>query len=353
MASPRLLSHSEIQMALTCPARHAFAYTGRLTAGTTLRSRSIAVVLSEGRAWGAAVAKWHEKGHTLLGAVEAVEALRASLDEDELQMRVAGLSPDLTQRVQIEEKLISIFSHYTATQKPLRNLTRLEDEIIERIPSRGGVKRSTHYRFQCFIDGWTTDIDENPWLVEFKLRNRLSSTQLIQTDRQLRWYSWALREAKGIEPVGVILDERLNQAPKPARLLKDRHGGHTVSHAIHQLCTAEEYVAACQHFGVEPLQETLRHLNARAWGMRTHIMFRKGELDEAGLELTSAAKLIRDLDSGELAPIRNVSAMNCNGCRFREICPHPEDELYVDTLFERTIPKRKRLPHGTEVHSAA
>ena len=55
----RQLSFTEIQTALTCEGRHAFQYTGRLTGGETLKRKQIAVELSNGRAWGAAVAAWH------------------------------------------------------------------------------------------------------------------------------------------------------------------------------------------------------------------------------------------------------------------------------------------------------
>ena len=55
----------------------------------------------------------------------------------------------------------------------------------------------------------------------------------------------------------------------------------------------------------------------------------------------SAACLIRDLDSGERIPIRNVRPQNCRSCAFREICPAPDSEL-VDAWFERVPPKRDR-----------
>ena len=56
--APRLLSHTEIDTALTCFARWDFAYGGHL-AGATLKPREIAPVLSDGRAWGNAVAAYH------------------------------------------------------------------------------------------------------------------------------------------------------------------------------------------------------------------------------------------------------------------------------------------------------
>jgi hypothetical protein len=72
------------------------------------------------------------------------------------------------------------------------------------------------------------------------------------------------------------------------------------------------------------------------------ILFRDGELDEAGRELVTAAQLIRDLDAGHLEPLRHVSPMTCNGCRYRRICANPDDELFVESLFELVEPKRER-----------
>lgn len=348
MAEPRLLSHTEIETALTCWARHSFQYTGHLTNGTTLQRRAIPTILSEGRAWGSAVAKWHEQSQSLLAYFHAAEALRSSLDDDELKMASRGVHMTADARTASEERLNAILAHYVQTTDPLENLTRIEHQVVVGIPSRAMTGRaSTRYRFQALIDGWTVDDMGRPWLVEFKLRGTLMSVHLMQTSRQLRWYAWALRKAKGIEPFGVLVDERLNEAPRDPRIVKAKRKGEgvdgwTVSHAVNQLTTPERYVNACADYGAEVNEETLAHLDRIQWSQRVPLMFRPGEIDEAGRELTAAAKLIRDLDSGELAPIRHATPGNCNRCRFMEICPNPDDELYVDTLFERTIPKRQR-----------
>ncbi len=335
---PRLLSHTEIETAMSCWARHAFAYTGHLTEGTTLRRRAVARTLSEGRAHGRAAATWHAKGNTLLAAFDASEALYASLREDEVQMLTRGVELGPDEWTDITEHLLGIEAHYMSVAPPLSNLTREEDRIEVPIPSRTGRQGSTRYRFECFIDGWNVDDDQMPWLVEFKLRKRLTPLVVLQNDRQLRRMAWALRKYRGIEPVGVIVDERLNAVPKPARVLKSGKP----SHAKDQLTTAESYVAVCQELGDEPHPDTLDHLRAQRWQQRVPIIFRPDEIDEAGEELASAAKLIRDLDSKALAPIRHASTQTCNGCRFKEICPNPQDDLLVDTLFERTVPKRLR-----------
>lgn len=337
MAQPRLLSHSEIDTALTCWARHAFAYTGRLTDGYALRPREIPLVLSEGRAHGAAVAKWHERGKTLMAALEAADALRRSLVEDEQEMRAVGLEPSVQDRVATEARLMDILGHYVTTVEPLGNLTRLEDEVIVPIPSRTGINASSRYRFQCFIDGWTVDEQGRAWLVEFKLRRRLHTVELIANSRQMRWYAWALRQAKGIEPVGVLVDETWNEVVAPPRMIASG-----VSHAKQQRTTAELYIAVCREHGVEPHVDTVDHFDSIRWHHRVPVLFRDGELDQAGRELVTAAQLIRDLDSGQLEPLRHVSPMTCGPCRFRRVCANPQDQLFVESLFTLEPPKRLR-----------
>ena len=203
---------------MACWARHAFAYTGHLSDGTTLRPRAIPIVLSEGRAFGAAAARWHERGHTLLAAIDGAEALRRSLDEDEREHPVF-----VDQRVVVEERLLELYAHYIDITEPLPNLTRLEDEVITAIPSRTGRHHSNRFRFQCLIDGWT-ELDTGPWLVEFKLRKRLHTVQQIAASRQIRWYAWALREVKGIDPVGVLVEQRLNEVPRAGADPQERPG---------------------------------------------------------------------------------------------------------------------------------
>jgi hypothetical protein len=337
MLGPRLLSYSEIETAMTCWARWDFAYGGRL-AGDTLKSKLIAPILSEGRAWGAGVAAWHASTDTLLAPLEAHRALSDSLDQDEAEMEEHGLPTALEQRVESESRLSAMLDHYMATAVPLPNLTRLEGEVVVAIPSRSGKGASTRYRFQCFLDGFTAD-DGEQWIVEFKLRKQLQDAALIQKSRQPRWYAWALTASQnGHSPTGVLIDERLNDVPKPPRILKSG----SPSHAKDQLCTAADYSEACLNAGEEPKLEVVEHLRSRKWQQRIPLMFRQGEIEDAGRDLVSAAKLIRDLDSGELTPVRNASKMHCAGCRYRDVCAEPSDQLFVDSLFERTVPKRLR-----------
>jgi hypothetical protein len=352
---PRLLSYSEVETALTCWARWDFSYGGRL-AGSTLKSKSIAPVLSDGRAWGAAVAAWHAHSGELLAGFYAQEALRASLAADEATMRAAGLPVSAESLLEADTRLSARLGHYMATATPFPNLTKLEGEIVVPLPSRAGPRSSPRYRFQCFLDGFTNDTGQE-WLVEFKLRNQLTPPALLVKQRQPRWYAWAWAKQNGRLPAGVIVEERLNEAPRAARLVKARRkadgiNGLVPSHDKAQVTTPEAYIELCLEFGEDPHDDVVDALRARIWQQRFPLAFRPAEIDAVGRELVDAAKLIRNLDAGEFRPIRNATKMNCSGCRFRDICAEPGDELYVESLFTRTVPKRLREPKSKEaVHA--
>jgi hypothetical protein len=123
-----------------------------------------------------------------------------------------------------------------------------------------------------------------------------------------------------------------------------------VSHASDQLTTPERYRAACAVYGEEPVGDVIRALEARRWHQRIPIQFRPSELEEAGHELRSAARLIRDLDSGDLYPIRNATVRTCAGCRFRDICDDPTPEV-VDLYFDRQ-PAKKRRDNAPQIAEA-
>lgn len=349
----RVLSFTEIQTALTCQAQWDFAYGGRL-AGSTLKPKGVAPILSEGRAWGAAVAAWHHHGGELLALWEAHRALKASLDADVAEMAKRGWPlPPLEQRNETEDRLSAMLDHYAATATPLPNLTRLEGEVMVAIPSRSGRRASTRYRLQCFLDGFTAE-DNQQWIVEFKLRGRLTDPVLLKRQRQPLWYAWGLRTQQGgYPPSGVIVDERLNEVPKPAKINKGRvskahpNGQPAPSHAVDQLTTPELYAEACHQYGEMPKLEVMDALRQRQWQQRYPLSYRPSQLDDAGAELVSAARLIRDLDNGTLTPIRNAQRAVCNGCKFKAICADPQDALFVESDFERTVPKRLREPKPT------
>jgi CRISPR/Cas system-associated exonuclease Cas4 (RecB family) len=342
-SSHRLLSYSEIETAMTCFARWDFAYGGRL-AGSTLKARERAAVLSGGSAWGAAVAAWHQaqgdRQMTIDGVAPewaAYEQLIRSLDADEKWQRENGIAVAPQTRMEQQDDLTQMLAHYMATVEPLPNLTMLEKQIIVGVPSRTGKRSSTRYRFLAKIDGYTV-VDGNEWVVEFKLRNRLHSVDLIQKERQHRWYAWAAARAAGLNPVGVIVEERLNSAPDSPQLTKTGR----VSHAKDQATTPDLYKLMCAEHGEEPKPEVVDALLQKEWFHRVPLAFRPDELEEAGRDLVTAAKLVRDLDSGDLSPVRNAQTMRCNFCRYRPICAEPQDRLYVDSLFQRTVPKRER-----------
>ncbi len=333
----RLLSHSEIETALACQAQHAFRYTGRLTDGDALKPRATAPRLREGRAWGAAVAAWHANADLgpMPAFVPAVKALEDSLAEDAAEQKEAGVYM-AEEHAEFSARLGSLLVHYTDTADQLA-IDRLEGQLLVGIPSRNGGRKSTRYRFEGYVDGVHLDGAGRTWIVEFKNRNRLSSFEQIQRSPQIRRYAWAYRERYGVDVAGVIVDERLNEIPKPARILASGKA----SHAKDQLTTPELYIAACEETGEEPKPETVEALTQRKWQARHTVIFRPGELDETGRELVSAAKLIQQLDSGELYPIRKPPPQGCGGCAFREICDSPDGDL-VDAYFRRVPPKRAR-----------
>lgn len=328
----RLLSHSETQALLSCQFRHAFSYTGALTGGEALAPKTTAPLLRDGRAWGRAVAAFHSAnpdGPAAEVRDRIFAALAGALAEDaEEQQRVGLYDADEHQRV--AEELEGMLAHYIA-EAPMLPIEQPEHEIVVPIPSRGGRRRSNRYRFQAFLDGIHVDSEGRHWIVEFKLRKKLSSLELIVLSRQIRWYAWAWREASGIEPTGVIVDERLKAVPTPVARNKDGRL------SARQGCTLADYNAAG---GCDP---TVREkLASKRWQQRERIFLTAAELDEAGRQLTSVAAQIRDFDSGALAPARNPSQFNCAGCPFLPICATPEDDELIDVLFDRVPAKRQR-----------
>jgi hypothetical protein len=347
----RALSYSEIISALTCQARHDFGYVGRL-AGSCLKPKQIAPRLSDGRAWGAAVASWHafSRHRTLEGAYDPGKALlaahvaaRASYEADLRDMALAGVWIDPIAEFDANERMGAIIDHYASTAEPMANMTKLEEEFDVPIRSRTGKRASTIYHLTGFIDGFVVDEHDHEWIVEFKLRDTLLPIELIRLDRQILWYAWARQQMTDRQVVGVITEQRLNEAPKPARIVQgDKKGTFRPSDARDQLTTPQLYLDLCAEFAYQPNPHTIEHLKARRWQERVPITFRPASLIQAGEELVSAAQLIRDLDRGDRFPIRNGTPYICSGCRFRKICAAPRDELYVESLFDRTEPKRLR-----------
>lgn len=329
----RLLSFSEISRALDCQAKWDFEYGGHL-AGTALKSKTVAPMLSGGRAWGAAVASLHSGSNGGTVGQAAIIAMDESLEIDAERQRRFGLH-DQTAHDELRARLLSMLLHYIDTAELFR-IERIEHELRVPIPSRTGMRSSNRYQLLCYLDGIQSEINGD-WLVEFKLRGRLSPVFLIELSRQLRWYAWAYWQQTGVKVIGVKVVERLNEVPKPARILASGKP----SHAKDQMTTVQSYTDACLEFGEEPHADVVEVLGQRIWQQTVPIIFRDGELEEAGQELVSAAKLIHQLDNGDLMPLRNAKAANCNGCFFKEICPSPDPHL-VDTFFERVPPKRDR-----------
>lgn len=374
----RAISFTEQSTLLTCQAQWDFNYGGYLTGdGTTLRQKATPVRLQEGRAWGAGVAAFHSAQVDPLDA--GIIALSASLDEEAKKLNEAGFY-DADAHRQMASKLRSLLEQYAEEEddKPtqIANLSRLEHELLVPLPSRSGKGDSSIYRLQVFFDG-VLEEDGRYWLVEYKLREKLSPLELIANSRQIRYYAWAWQREFGQPVTGVIVDERLNEQPKPARWVKPKKkeegivvdpdqaeelgapysdkerelyigdegklARRTVSHAKEQMTTPESYEAACEKAGEEPVAETLAEIASRRWSQRHPILLTEQEIEESGRELVSLGRQVARVDSGEVYPVRNVKPQNCNGCRFKQICNNPHDTELVDSLFDRK-PAKRNLP---------
>lgn len=312
-----------------------------------MRRKSISTTLSDGRAWGAAVAAWHAfRGSDGLESVydpqaarlAAHSALYEAYQADIVEQANAGIYVEPEVEVAQINRLHALLEHYMDTAVQLPNLTQLEGYFDVPLWSRTGRQRSTKYRFEGRIDGFTEQEQGDEWIVEFKLRGQLTPRKQLDLDRQQLWYAWAREQSTDSPVVGVILDERLNRVPDPARTLANGKP----SDAVSELTTEASYVELCGEVGVEPRPEKLEALRVRRWQQRVPILFRPNQLAEASLELISAGQVIHDLDAGEKWPIRNAHKYICNGCRFADICPNPQDTLYVETLFDRVPAKRHR-----------
>jgi CRISPR/Cas system-associated exonuclease Cas4 (RecB family) len=351
MAGTRMLSFSEIDMALQCTAKWDYAYGGRL-AGSTLKRRETSPTLQGGRAWGAAVAQWHAHGGDRVASLHAHRALSASLDEDYEQMVARDVDPGLRQRLDLEEHLSAVLDHYMDTVQPFDNFTLIEHEILVPILAVNGKDAwSSRYRYLAKLDGFTIDRDGMQWPVEFKLRESLTPFVLVARSRQPRWYTLALAVEQKFNPFGIIVEETWNRAPQEPKIVKAKRKtegieGRVPSTDPRQAVTPEAYSAVCEEYGVEPTRDTLLAFQGIRWTARHPIMLTAVELDEASEELREAAALIGRLDSGT-TPIRNAKPMNCRTCQFSPICDQPEDSMFVETMFVRGTPKRLRGTYTT------
>lgn len=324
MSLTRPISQSEVADLMQCPARWGFAY-GSL-AGHPIRPMHTALRLREGRAWGAAVQAWHTPGPDEMR--RAYNALLDSLEDDQAFMERHGQGADEEEFAATLEKLKGALVQYCATAQRL-NLVGSEVDLRMWLDDPS-------WEYVCHLDGIHEDEDGWLWIVEFKLRDpgNFVPLEVIQLWRQVRWYALALRANRPAANIrGVIVDERLNGAPKPVRLNKNR------SVSAVQSCMLEEYLAACdgdpRYGGIptEPNEKTVAQLTAKVWQQRHMVLFTDEEMQDALEELFSAGKLIDLYADDTLKPIRNPSPRNCNHCSFRDICPDPKDERLRDSLY--------------------
>lgn len=327
----RLISHSEVSSLQDCSARHAFAYTGALTGGSALQAKDTPVLLREGRIWGAAVAALHAEGREVAFAI-----LDNELEKDcQLQEEAGLFDHDVYEAVR--NKLWTALEQY-AEEAEIIQLDRLEHELLVALPSRSGKRSSNRYYFLAYFDGLHTDPSGRTFLFEAKWRKTLSSYEMVANSRQIRRYAWAWRQETGRDIAGVIVDERLNGVPKEPRILKNEK----VSDAKDQVTTAALYEEACEERDQVINPDTVEALLSREWQKRHTVFLTDAEIEEAGKELVSLGQQVQLLDSGQLYPDRNVKPQLCNGCRFKDICNHPEDTDLVDALFNRVPAKRER-----------
>lgn len=326
----RRISHSEVSTLLTCQHRWDMSYGDQL-AGSSLKPKAVSSTLRDGRACGAGIAAY-DSGSSLDAAV--VE-MTDTLNQDAERLREFGVFDPVAYEESLA-LLTEILAHYAAENEPL-GITRLEEEIIVPIPSRSGLRDSNRYRLQLFLDG-VKDESDGPWLVENKLRGQLSSLLMISLSRQIRWYAWAYRKKYGVEPAGVIVNERLKAVPSEVKFNKNG----SVSKV--QSCTVDAYRAA----GGDD-EGVIEKLTAKNWLRRERVFLTTAEIDEAGQQLVSAGQQIRDFDTADRYPVRNPNPMFCGGCQFKEICPNPRDTELVNALFERTTPKKDRPTIREEV----
>jgi hypothetical protein len=346
MIQERVLSYTEVSTALTCEAQWDFKYGDKL-AGSSLNSKRLAPVLGLGRAWGAGMAAWHEihgphqltiEDEVLAPEVAAESAILTSLHRD---MTEGGLAADDAIAGHVQTLLTGL-ELYAAHTTPLVPFDRAEHKIVVPLPSRGGKRNSNRYRFEARVDG-VNETSQGVWLAEFKYRGRLTPVRLIARGRQPRHYAWAWREKYERDVLGIYVDETLRVPVLPPRLVKGKRkaDGLVPSHAKDQHTTARWYQAVCAEHGVDPDPDTFTALAQRVWTQRVPIIFRRGELDEAGRELVQAAKKVSDLDHGA-PPLRNVGRSTCDFCDFDVICDNPRNALDVEQHFTREPPKRDR-----------
>lgn len=327
----RWLSFSELSLLQRCEQAHDFRYVGQLTGGFALRPRQVTPRMREGTAWGVAVAALHETRELEAAHV----ALAQELGRQRTELEQAGaLDPE--QFEQSSRTLAAALDDYHRHGELLPDFGQRERRFAVRAPAvtrQGG--RSNAYGYLCFVDGVCVDDHGDPWIVEFKWRGRLDPLEWVHRSPQLAWAVWAARET-GLPVVGVVLDERLAEAPAPVALNKDG------SPSARQRCRVDTYLDACAQTGTTPNPKTVDQLRQRVWQRRAWIRYTAAELEFAEQALAGLATRVGQLDRGQITPVRNASPYTCPGCLFREICMTPHDHELLDALFDRVEPKRQR-----------
>lgn len=322
----RQVSYTEISKALRCEASWDFSYGGHIAGGQTFRLRRTSTTLSAGKAWGTAVAMWHQTNDLELAGA----AILGELDDEVQRQKDMGLEPDESEYLEAAERVYACLEHYAHTQGRFAEFGRVEKKLMFEV--------APGWEFVAYIDG---HMHRNgvPFIVENKFRASLTDREIIRKGRQWAWYAVAYRREYGIQgPVNVLVEETLNRAPQPPKILKSGK----VSSDKDQYTTKSLYLAACESTGTEPDMEKADRFDKRVWTQRVELVYSQEQLDEAERELQSAVMLIDDLDSGARYPIRCGTRTNCQSCDYAPICLGPESQEQLDNLYESKPPKRLR-----------
>ena len=175
----RTLSFTEISTALQCEAKHDFSYGDRL-AGSALKSKTVLPVLSGGRCLGRDGGGLARLGRPRPGARGDVRLARTGTPS----ASASSVYHDREQHTELRERLERIFAHYDHDRRAAAAALARGGRCWSRCPrSTARRGRRSKYRFLAYFDGIHEDAEGRVWLIEFKLRARLSALDLVANSR--------------------------------------------------------------------------------------------------------------------------------------------------------------------------
>lgn len=294
----RYIRRSEVRALLDCEAKWDFRYGDRL-AGSSIVPIEPIELLRAGTGWDTIV-KGYNRG----------ENVGALLRDSSVYMGEDGRIPKLAMR-------------YATSRSPMGTVEIMP--IVVQVQE--GVSLAIEPDDLLYID-------DEPWFVEYKLRQSLTSIEYLYRDMQGMLYVWAAR-LSGFPVRGIIFDETLNEYPSEMRYKKNGEPSKV------QSCSPAEYAKGCLLSGVDPDIEVLNKLESRATHQRVPIEHFKHDLEGLPDLIASAHSHIRALEKGIIYPKRTRNPMICRHCEFNRVCEHPDPDL-VDFTFTRRPAKRDR-----------